>query len=271
MSGYVFIRTNKTQSNYSTGTFVCIVRQGHINMQQKIDQFKTVMLSAGVPPPDNLIPDGTLHRFNIDGKLNGWYVLHLDGRAAGCFGDWKQGIKEKWKLDDYTQKFTDEQLREFKANAMKVKAEEQAAHKIRHDEAADKARYLWSQAKSAINHPYLTRKNIKPHGVKITNDGRLIIPLFDESIEIVNIQFIGVDGAKRFLAGGRKKGCFFVIGTKSERILICEGLATGASIHESTGEQVVVAFDAGNLDPVAKVIRSCNPSAEIVIISSVAS
>jgi hypothetical protein len=25
--------------------------------------------------------------------LNGWYLLHLDGRAAGAFGSWKSGTR----------------------------------------------------------------------------------------------------------------------------------------------------------------------------------
>ena len=43
-------------------------------------------------------------------------------------------------------------------------------------------------------------------------------------------------------------------------ICIAEGYATGASIFEATGHAVAVAFDAGNLLPVAEALRSkfCN-------------
>lgn len=47
----------------------------------------------GTPSPDVIEADGLLHRFHVEGDkrgtLNGWYCLHLDGRAAGIFGNWK--------------------------------------------------------------------------------------------------------------------------------------------------------------------------------------
>jgi putative DNA primase/helicase len=38
-------------------------------------------------------------------------------------------------------------------------------------------------------------------------------------------------------------------------VLIAEGYATAASVHEATGRPVVVAFDAHNLKPVAELFR----------------
>ncbi len=48
-------------------------------------------------------------------------------------------------------------------------------------------------------------------------------------------------------------------------VLICEGYATGASIHEATGHSVVIAFDDGKLKPVAEQIRVKYPDHAIVI------
>lgn len=69
------------------------------------------------------------------------------------------------------------------------------------------------------------------------------------------------NGRKQYLSGGMKKGCYFKIGGYSETdgigtIVVCEGFATGASIFEATGLQVLVAFDAGNLLPVAQMARA---------------
>lgn len=47
-------------------------------------------------------------------------------------------------------------------------------------------------------------------------------------------------------------------------ILICEGYATGATLHATTGHAVIVAFDAPNLLPVAEVIRERFPDAIII-------
>jgi len=47
--------------------------------------------------------------------------------------------------------------------------------------------------------------------------------------------------------------------------VVCEGYATGATIHEATGLAVIVAFDAGNLLPVARFFREKKPDWLIVI------
>ena len=65
-----------------------------------IDAFRAAMHEAGTPPPDVIEADGLLHRFHVEGDkrgtLNGWYCLHLDGRAAGIFGNWKTGMRCTW-------------------------------------------------------------------------------------------------------------------------------------------------------------------------------
>lgn len=70
-------------------------------------------------------------------------------------------------------------------------------------------------------------------------------------------QFIGPDGDKRFLTGGRVAGCYFSMGNAKGAAALCiaEGFATGATIHVATGYPVAVAFAAGNLGPVAKAMR----------------
>jgi len=69
-----------------------------MQIQEIIESFKAAILENGVTPPETIVGDGNLHRFKIDGKLNGAYVLHLDGRAAGYFEDFKQGKSKagKW-------------------------------------------------------------------------------------------------------------------------------------------------------------------------------
>jgi putative DNA primase/helicase len=48
-------------------------------------------------------------------------------------------------------------------------------------------------------------------------------------------------------------------------IYIAEGFATGAAIHEATGEAAAIAFNAGNLKTVAKALRKKYPNVELVI------
>src|SRR5690606_4098490 len=91
--------------------------------------------------------------------------------------------------------------------------------------------------------------------------------LLDENLQAHNLQIIYEGGKKSFLKWGRKSGLFFVIGvlTGDQPIVICEGFATGASIALAAGLPVVVAFDSGNLPPVAQKIRALFPGRELLI------
>ena len=247
-------RTNtKQQSNFSITL-------------EAIETFKQAMFDNGITPPESIIADGVLHRFKIDGKLNGAYVLHLDGKPAGYFEDFKQGIKQTWKSEGQHKRLSDNERRAFKVLAAKQAHDRRIAEVNRHNQAAIKAGFIWHNSLDAPgNHPYLIRKQIKPHGVHVYKQA-LVIPIFSHESQLVNLQFIDAEGNKRFLSGGKKKGCFFNFGTeKTHRILIAEGFATGASLFENCGYLTVVAFDAGNLKDVAIVIKSLYPDSEIII------
>lgn len=241
-------------------------QRNHYTFGDVVEQFKTAMLDAGITPPETIIGDGQLHRFKIDGKLNGAYVLHLDGIAAGYFEDFKQGIKHTWKQTWKFMPLSELQRQNLTKKRMADAAARQAEELAKHDAAAKKAAYIWQQAKTApANHLYLEKKRIKPHGARLGRGNTLIIPLYNAAGELVNLQFISKTGGKRFLSGGLKKSCFYCLGTDSSKILICEGFATGASLFEDSGYLTVVAFDAGNLKEVAINIRAIYPDTVIVI------
>lgn len=230
-----------------------------------IDAFRLAMHDAGITPPDVIHADGKLHRFHIAGDkagtLNGAYVLHSNGHPAGYFEDFKQGMKVTWKMEGNHSQFSEADKAQFVA----VNLQRQKELEDKHRKAAEKARYIWRNAPPAITHPYLTRKQIQPHIAKINKYGALTIPLYNAQLELVNLQFIDIDGNKRFLSGGQKKSCFCWLGSPTETLLIAEGFATAASLHENKGLQTFVAFDAGNLEAVAKIIRSKLPDAQIII------
>ena len=117
----------------------------------------------------------------------------------------------------------------------------------------------------ASDHPYILKKQIKPHGARQDGDGRLVLPLIDTDGKIWSLQTIDADGGKLFMFGGRKAGCFYMIGDPGERMVIAEGFATASTIREATGLTVVAAFDAGNLETVAKAIRAKWPGSALVI------
>lgn len=130
-----------------------------------------------------------------------------------------------------------------------------------------KAVRLWKASRPANpTHPYLSRKQIKPHHARQIADS-LIIPLQDSRGELWNLQFIKEDGTKIFLRGGIMKAMFTILGEPSERgrFYIAEGFATSATIHEMTGKPVFVAFSANNLPSVSRIVRKAFPEAEIVL------
>ncbi|AIA30044.1 hypothetical protein Y981_02155 [Leptospirillum ferriphilum YSK] len=135
-------------------------------------------------------------------------------------------------------------------------------------EAQRKAMRLWTGAKPADPaHPYLVKKQIKPHHLRQFKE-ILLVPMQNESGDLWNCQLIYWDGSKIFLRGGRTKGLFTTLGEIPEsggRIFVAEGFATAATIHELTGSPVVVAFSAHNLPPVSMIIRRAFPQAEIVL------
>jgi putative DNA primase/helicase len=88
---------------------------------------------------------------------------------------------------------------------------------------------------------------------------------------VQTLQTISPRGDKFFVRDGKAKGGFFALGLGDCTteppivIVVCEGFATGATIHEATGYAVIVAFNAGNLQAVCTAIRRLMPDALIVV------
>lgn len=240
-----------------------------MNIPEIITQFNAAMLENGIEPPPNLKTDGILHRFYIkghkSGSLNGAYKLHIDGiRPAGFFQNYADGLKVNWKYGGEIKAFTPEEKAKYAQEQRQKKQQAEREQAIKHANAANEAARIWAQAKPATEHPYLTKKRIQPHGSRILNNS-LVLPVYDAALRIMSLQFIAEDGQKRFLSGGMKKGCYWWVGQKSEKILIAEGFATAATLHEATGHCCFIAWDAGNLKNVAEVIRAKRPDAHIII------
>ncbi|MBF0460859.1 MAG: DUF3987 domain-containing protein [Magnetococcales bacterium] len=135
---------------------------------------------------------------------------------------------------------------------------------------------IWAAcAPAPADHAYLQRKVVQAFGLRLYRgplviagmacNGALVVPLVDATGKLVTLQFISPGGDKRFLPGCPKKGAFHVIGSLTEIIVIAEGFATAASVHQATGYQTIVAVDAGNLQPVDETVREQHPHHTIVI------
>lgn len=218
--------------------------------------------------PDEIVSDGTIHRFPTRDHPQdkaGYCALydHGDGFLAGYFGDWRSDYYQTWHNQN-GNKLTPDQSEKIKE--AKARAREERDRQAK--EAAEKAKSIWNAAHPApADHPYLASKGIQSHLSRIDKHENLVIPVMDPQGDIHSLQTIRPDGEKRFLTGGRIAGHFFPIkGSDTDgEIVVAEGLATAASIHEAMGGKftVLAAFNAGNLKPVAMAARSKYPQRKI--------
>lgn len=115
---------------------------------------------------------------------------------------------------------------------------------------------------------YLAGKGLPGFTYPILPDGTMLLVLVNEYGEDAAAQTIAAEGEKRLLTGSAKKGSYHVINPahSPEMVIIGEGLATVLSVHLMRPDALaVVAIDAGNLLPVAQVMRRKYPQAQIVI------
>lgn len=236
-------------------------------------QLADAIAESGMMPPDDIRLDGAVHRFSVTGKKGddaGWYVGFDDKIPAGQFGNWRDGSAHNWRADIGRDITAIEQIAHARRIA-EAKAARERAQEAQKQAASDTADTIWANATPASDdHPYLQRKGIQAHGLRVTGDGRLIAPMMGQGGGVASLQFIAADGDKRFLSGGAVKGASWVVGAwlDTGAVYIAEGVATAASIHAVTGQPCVVAFSAGNLPAVASFLRGIAGQArELVIVA----
>lgn len=147
-----------------------------------------------------------------------------------------------------------------------------------HHHAAKQARQLLNSAQKQVGNAYLTAKgwpdtdaltlqgpSLRVGGITYQPDD-LLIPLTDNTGDVVNVQLINAAGVKRTLAGGQTKhACHFLPGQDNAVIWLTEGYATGLTVHELTGESVCVALNANILPAMAQQLRAHYPDALLLL------
>ncbi|EFV4958511.1 DNA primase, partial [Salmonella enterica] len=145
--------------------------------------------------------------------------------------------------------------------------------------AAALAVRLMEKTRPASGNAYLTRKGFpalecltltvmhKTGGVTF-RAGDVVVPLYDDTGALVNVQLINAEGLKRTLKGGQVKGACHILDGKKEagkRLWIAEGYATALTVHHLTGETVMVALSSVNLLSLASLARQKHPACQIVL------
>lgn len=229
---------------------------------------QTAIAERGLTPPSKIVADGKFQRFSSNGNprdKSGWYIAHSHPVPYAAYGCWRSGLKVSWSsIDDEQLSGEDrealqKQLREANAIHQQMLAARQA-------EAQKQALTRWNNASTIgpESHPYLLQKEVQAYGLKI-EDESLLIPITDSAGVMQSLQIIGPKGEKRFLSGGKVKAGFHKIGALTSPVIVCEGYATAATLHEATGLCCVAAFSASNLAAVAACIRSVNADLQILI------
>ncbi len=210
-----------------------------------------------------IVIDGRIHRadrFRHRGK-SAWYVAWTDPLEICVAGEWRTGEKWEYKVN---REMTRKEAREVRAKIDAAIAEAERERVGLQRSAAARADIELRSGTIRPTHQYLARKKIAPHGAVALGED-LLVPMTDIDGTLWGLQRILADGAKFFLTGQKAAGCFHQIGAVGARLVICEGFATAASIHEATGLPVFCAFSASNLDRVAIAVKRKYPAAEIII------
>lgn len=212
--------------------------------------------------------DGDIHRFDHPdkkrGNLTGWYVCPTPEVAV--FGFWHTGEQHTVTLAGEHDPAAAAQAR---LAAQQAWEQRQAERRAQQAETAEQARRWWADASPAAPaHPYLTKKRLAPHGLRQRGNA-LLVPLYRDG-ELVNLERIFPDGGKYPLTGGRVSGVAGLVGrlAGADRVLIAEGWATAAALHEATQAPVVVARNADNLDAVARRLRQRLPDSVTITVAA---
>jgi len=248
-------------------------------LKAKLDplaEFSSFIVAHGADPGTAVLADGAWHRLPLEGetgkKRSGSYRLFIDGLPAGQFKNFKTGETHKWVATG--KDLSPEEKAQLNARAAKKALERTEQLKRDRAATAKRAYGIWMNAPgwaTQKNSSYLFEKQVNGYGIKITDKGEVIIPLRDLNGRIHNLQSIKGDGTKLFLENGRKEGLFHAIDPRNKlkkdpkTILIAEGYSTAATLHEATGKPVIVAFDSGNLKPVAESLKKAFPKSKLIL------
>ena len=237
------------------------------------DEFRAFAerLGADLTGTPKLNTNGQIERIPIQGakkgSKDGAYKLYSDGIPAGWFKNFQTGEVHKFVSARSDIALTPQQRADLHNEAStrkKMRAEER---EIAYRQHAVKAAAYFEKLRPALaDHQYLKTKQIGPHDLRLDPYGNLVAPLRNAANEISTLQIIKPDGEKKFRAGGQVEGHFAVIGSLKDAptVVVAEGYATAASIHETTKLPVAVAFVANNLAAVATALWIAQPGIKLI-------
>lgn len=246
-------------------------KAGKVDLPER--QFEDAMIQAGLDAPDDIIGDGRIHRFRTESAKgrsdkSGWYVLYSTGVPAGRFGCFRQGFDEKFVADMGREISQEERMAHIRLMEQAKKARDEEKAKA-YDSAAKVVSEIWDGLSPANgDHPYLKNKGVGAHGVRVTGDGRLALPLYNTEGTLNSLQYIDSNGGKQFHPGGKASDSFWILGDPSNAKVcyVAEGFATAATIYQETGFACFISFSAGSLMATCRAAVDFSGSHKVVVV-----
>lgn len=221
--------------------------------------------------------------FNNEWIKNGaqWFKGKVLSSGIKCafYGDFSRGLSQYWVG---AENLTKEQKAELDEEIKKARQENRAEQERRWAQVRPEVDAEFRGFKSEGSADYFVRRGLDAsatHGSGIVYEEshygtRAIVPARDaegvlwgyQRIYPDKLPDVGTD--KIFRKGARKEGCFHTLGDLEDGrpIYLAEGIATALTIWLALNRShsCVSCFDAGNIMPVARSLRSKYPNSRIV-------
>ena len=233
-----------------------------------------------VPPGHPRMEINRFHRIPADGAPHSRDFAYSlkekpDGTPVAYLKNWRTGEEAVHSLG---KTFTKHMSLSDQALAAQQRLQQKEDLTRQYTQTAEEVQKRFSSLEPITKQTaYMARKGIEvshvsPGGVKKDEKyDALVVPAYDLDGKQWTSQTIYDSGEKRFAKDSKKLGCCYVFGGKdcgnpkhlnaANNIILCEGFATAASLFKAApnGTAVVVAFDAGNMETVAKDIAKRYP------------
>ena len=181
-------------------------------------------------------------------------------------------------------------------DVLERRARDEARQQARHAVVAREAQEIWQWARPVgPQHPYLVRKQLEPTrslreleapelhallGYVAASEeqplkGRVLVVPFWIGEAISTLELIDEQGRKSSLAGGVKRGGYWIAGPAPAEgepttpILIGEGMATVLSAYRETGWVALATLSSGTLPEVTGALRERYPDADLVVLGDI--
>jgi len=203
--------------------------------------------------PDHLIIDGRYHRCPYSSerraKMSGFYKLREILRedeflVDGVFGSFKVS-EQHFQIERRVELgYSQDKISMLKEKAAALSIQKHEEEREEKELAAHRAESIWETLDEKGESPYLERKMVGAYGIRFFR-GSITVPMCKEG-RLCSLQSISANGSKKFLPRGDTSGVHHII-PGSQKVALCEGYATGASIHEATGWTVAICFSTNGI------------------------